>query len=405
MKFTAFQLACLAFLGLGAAPLLAEVKLPAGFVREAVVGPEVREPMDLAFAPDRSAWITGRGGQIWRVDLATLRRHLVGTIATDTNGDRGLHGIAFHPDFPKDNRIYLFSHVPERPAGKYRSRVGVWNIRGTGAEAALVPGSDQTVLQLDGDEAAQHVGGGLLVHPKERLLYVTTGDNNIIWQLKQYCDDPANRAQSVGDLRGKVLRLNLDGSVPAGNPFVHTPGARGEVFTLGHRQPWLLNWDAASNLLLLAENGGDEQDDHEEINRLTAGANYGWPRVFADGLETKTRTNRLAGFTAPWFMYQRNGGASCTGALIYRAPKSGDGFPERFRGGLFYADYARKSVRFAPVDAGTLRPGASEAFAQGLPGGPISLREGPDGALYLVEYGGWFQAATNDVVSRIVFRP
>lgn len=115
MKFTAFQLACLAFLGLGGAPLLAEVKLPAGFVREAVAAPDVREPMDLAFAPDRSAWITARGGQIWRVDLGTPSRHLGGTIATDTKGDRGLHGLAFHPDFPTDNRLYLFSHAVERP--------------------------------------------------------------------------------------------------------------------------------------------------------------------------------------------------------------------------------------------------------------------------------------------------
>jgi glucose/arabinose dehydrogenase len=383
----------------------AEVKLPVGFVREAVAGPEVREPMDLAFAPDNAVWITGRAGQIWRVDLTTLQRHLVGTIPTDTNGDRGLHGIAFHPDFPKNNTLFLFSHALERPAGKYRSRVSRWEIRGTGAAAMLVAGSDKTLIEFDGDEGAQHVGGGLLMHPKERLLYVTTGDNNVIWKLKEYCDDPANQAQSIGDLRGKVLRLNLDGTVPPGNPHTKTPGARGEVFTRGHRQPWLLNWDSVSGLLLLAENGGDELDDHEEINRITPGANFGWPRVFADGLATLTRTNHVDGFTAPWLMYKRNGGGSCTGALIYRAPKSGAAFPERYRGGLFYSDYNRKTVRFAPVDAKTLQPGATEPFAQGLPGGPISLRRGPDGALYLVEYGGWFQATTNDVVSRIVFKP
>lgn len=405
MKRLPSLLACCVLIGFACPTLRAEVKLPAGFVREAVASPDVREPMDLVFAPDNAAWISGRGGQIWRVDLQTLQRHLVGTIATDTNGDRGFHGIALHPDFPKKNQVFLFSNALERPAGKYRSRVSVWDIRGTGAAAILVPGSDKTVLQFDGDEAAQHVGGGLFVHPKERLLYVTTGDNNMIWKLKEYCDDPTNQAQSNGDLRGKVLRVNLDGTIPAGNPFARTPGARGEVFTLGHRQPWLLNWDSVSGLLLLAENGGDELDDHEEINRITAGANFGWPRVFADGLETKTRTNHVTGFTAPWFMYQRNGGGSCTGALIYRTPKAGGGFPERFRGGLFYGDYNRKSVRFAPVDAKTLRPGASEAFVQGLPGGPISLREGPDGALYLIEYGGWFQASTNDTVSRIVFRP
>lgn len=383
----------------------AEVKLPAGFVRESVAGPEVREPMDLIFAPDGAAWVTGRGGELWRIDTKTLQRQLVGTIDTDVNGDRGLHGIAFHPDFPKKSQVYLFSHVKERPAGKYRSRVSRWDIKGSGAESKLVPGSDVTIVQFDGDEAAQHVGGGLFMHPKERLLYVTTGDNNMIWKLKEYCDDPANNAQSLNDLRGKVLRVNLDGSVPDKNPYAHTAGARGEVFTRGHRQPWAINWDAKSGLLLLAENGGDELDDHEEVNRLVPGGNMGWPRVFADGLSTKTRTNHIDGFTAPWFMYKRNSGGSCTGALIYRAPKSGVSYPERYQGGLFYSDYNRKTVRFAPVDSKTLKPGTAESFAQGLPGGPVALREGPDGALYLVEYGGWFQATTNDVISRIVFKP
>ena len=391
----------------GIAPSLhaAEVRLPAGFRREAVAGPEVKEPMDLAFAPDGAGWITARAGEIWRIDTVTLKRHLVGKIETDVNGDRGLHGIAFHPDFPKKNQLYLFSHVLERPKGKYRSRVSRWEIRGIGAEATLVPGSDVTLLQFDGEEEGQHVGGGLFMHPKERLLYVTTGDNNMIWKLKEYCDDPANRAQSLADLRGKVLRLNLDGTVPSGNPYAKQAGARGEVFTRGHRQPWLINWDAKSDLLLLSENGGDELDDHEEINRIVSGGNYGWPRVFADGLETRTRTNRISGFNAPWFLYKRNTGGSCTGALIYRAGKQGEAYPEHFRGGLFYADYNRKTVRFAPVDPKSHQPGASENFAQNLPGGPVSLREGPDGALYLVEYGGWFQATTNDVVSRIVFKP
>ena len=383
----------------------AEVRLPAGFRRESVVGPEVKEPMDLAFAPDGAAWVTARGGEIWRIDTATLKRHLVGRIDTDVNGDRGLHGIAFHPDFPRTNQLFLFSHVIDRPKGKYRSRVSRWEIHGTGAAAQLVPGSDFTVLQFDGDEEGQHVGGGLFMHPKERLLYVTTGDNNMIWKLKEYCDDPANRAQSLADLRGKVLRVNLDGTIPKANPYAKEAGARGEVFTRGHRQPWLINWDAKSDLLLLAENGGDELDDHEEINRIVPGGNYGWPRVFADGLETRSRTNHLSGFNAPWFMYKRNAGGSCTGALIYRSANQPGAYPERFRGGLFYADYNRKTVRFAPVDPKTHQPGTAETFAQNLPGGPVSLRQGPDGALYVVEYGGWFQATTNDVVSRIVFKP
>lgn len=383
------------------------VKLPPGFVREVLAGPEFTEPMDLAFAPDGAAWITGRGGQLWRLDTVTLRHHLVGQVPTDTAGDRGLHGIAFHPDFSATSGgdVFLFHHATNKPAGMYRSRVSRWHVSGSGAEARLNPDSGQTLLEFDGQEGGQHVGGGLLVHPVERLLYVTTGDNNKIWELKSYCGDTNNQAQSPGDLRGKVLRIAFDGSVPPGNPFVGRPGARGEVFTVGHRQAWSLSLDRPTGRVFLAENGGDEVDDCEEVNLLSPGANHGWPRVFSDGLETLTRTNRIPGYAAPWFQYRRNTGGSCTGALVYRPPAGKGAFPEKYSAGLFYADYNRKSVRFAPVDAATGKPGESEPFVNTLPGGPVSLRLGPDGALYLVEYGGWFQATTNDAITRIVWRP
>jgi glucose/arabinose dehydrogenase len=385
----------------------ASVRLPNGFVREGLAGSELQEPMDLAFAPDGAPWITGRSGHVWRMDPQDRSVVLVGRIPTDTAGDRGLHGIAFHPDFSaaSGGEVFLFHHATNKPAGLYRSRVSKWRVAGAGPAARLVPDSEKVLLEFDGEERGQHVGGGLLVHPVERLLYVTTGDNNEIGRLKSYCSDTNNQALNPGDLRGKVLRIGLDGSIPARNPFVGKPGARGEVYTVGHRQPWALSFDAPTGWVLEAENGGDELDDHEEVNRLEPGASHGWPRVFSDGMETLTRTNRIAGYSTPWFHYLRNTGGSCTGALLYRAPRKPGAFPERFLGGLFYADYNRKSVRFAPVDPKSGRPGDSESFAQNLPGGPVAMRLGPDGALYLVEYGGWFQSTTNDSISRIVWRP
>jgi glucose/arabinose dehydrogenase len=385
----------------------ADLRLPAGFVREVLVGAEFPEPMDLAFAPDGAAWVTGRGGQVWRIDTASGGKHQVGTVPTDTAGDRGLHGIAFHPDFRSDTGgdLFFFHHAKDKPSGMYRSRVSRWHVSGGGSDARLDPDSFRVLLEFDGEESGQHVGGGLLVHPLERLLYVSTGDNNQIGRLRSYCSDTNNQAMNPGDLRGKVLRIGFDGSVPAGNPFVGRPGTRGEVYTVGHRQAWSLSFDRTTGFVLLSENGGDELDDCEEINRLIPGANHGWPRVFSDGLETLTRTNRISGYAAPWFQYRRNTGGSCTGALVYRGPAGREGFPQRFVGGLFYSDYNRKSVRFARVDPQTGKPGENEAFAQNLPGGPVSLRLGPDGSLYLIEYGGWFQPTAGDAVSRIVWKP
>lgn len=384
----------------------AEVHLPTGFAVEVVAGPEsVSEPMDMTFAPDGSIWVTGRAGDLWRIDGATHTSHRVGKVETDMSGDRGMHGVALHPDFPRTPQVFLSYHLAKHATNQYRARIARFEVTGEGAKAALNPASEKSIVEWDGDQAGQHVGGGLLAHPTERLLYVTTGENNQNANLRQYCDDPENKAQSPKDLRGKVLRVGFDGSAPAGNPFAKTPGAQGLVFTRGHRQPWALDYDAPTGFILLAENGGDLADDCDEVNRIVPGANYGWPKVFGDGWSTFSRTNRVEGFTSPWFSYKRNTGASCTGATIYRAPAAGGGYPAKYHGSLFYADFARKSVRSAPVDRATGKPGESEAFLQGLTAGPLALRLGPDGALYFITHGGAPKASTNDTVSRVVWKP
>lgn len=388
------------------AVLRAEVHLPTGFAVEVVAGPEVvSEPLDLTFATDGSAWVTGRAGDLWRVDPVAHTSHRVGKVATDVSGDRGLHGVALHPDFPRVPLVFLAYHATNHAASQYRTRVARFAVVGDGRTSSLDPSSETTLLEWVGDPAGQHIGGALLAHPTERLLYVTTGENNQNARLMQYCEDPWNKAQSVRDLRGKVLRIGFDGSVPTNNPFAGVPDAQAAVFTVGHRQPWSLDLDAPTGFILLAENGGDLADDYEEVNRIVPGANFGWPRAFGDGWSTLTRTNRLAGFVSPWFAYKRNTGASCTGAVLYRPPAAGGGFPAKYHGALFYSDFARKSVRSAPVDAASGKPGESEVFLQGGAAGPVALRLGPDGALYFITHGGATKASPDDAVARIVWKP
>ncbi|MBN8249009.1 MAG: PQQ-dependent sugar dehydrogenase, partial [Verrucomicrobia bacterium] len=384
----------------------AEVHLPPGFAVEMIAGPDaVSEPLDLAFAPDGSAWVTGRAGDLWRVDTVARTSHRVGRVGTEVSGDRGLHGIALHPEFPRVPQIFLSYHATNHAPSQYRARVSRFTVTGEGSAAALDPASETTLVEWIGDPAGQHIGAALLAHPQERLLYVSTGENNQNARLAQYCDDPQNKAQSLRDLRGKVLRIGFDGSVPTNNPFAATPDALPSIYTVGHRQPWSLDLDAPTGIILAAENGGDLADDYDEVNRIVPGANFGWPRVFGDGWSTLARTNRIEGFVSPWFAYKRNTGASCTGALLYRPPAKGGGFPAKYHGALFYADFARKSVRSAPVDAASGKPGASEAFLQGGAAGPVALRLGPDGALYFITHGGATKASPDDAVARIVWKP
>ena len=72
---------------------------------------------------------------------------------------------------------------------------------GSGAASRIDPASEKSLVEWEGDQAGQHVGGALLAHPKERVLYVTTGENNQNANLRKYCDDPNNKAQSLGDPR------------------------------------------------------------------------------------------------------------------------------------------------------------------------------------------------------------
>ena len=383
----------------------AEIHLPAGFSVETVAGSEaVSEPLDLTFAPDGSAWVTGRAGDLWRVDTAARTTHRVGGVKTDVSGDRGLHGVALHPDFPRVPQVFLSYHDANHSPSQYLAKVARFNVVGEGAKAALDPASETTLIEWVGDLAGQHIGGALLAHPVERLLYITTGENNQNSRLKQYCDDPENKAQSLRDLRGKVLRIGFDGSIPTNNPHFATPDALGAIFTRGHRQPWTLDFDPTTGFIIEAENGGDLTDDYDEVNRIVPGANFGWPRVFGDGWSTSGRTNRIEGFVSPWFAYKRNTGASCTGATIYRTPAAGGGFPAKYTGTLFYADFSRKSIRTAPLSA-TGKPGESEAFMQGGSTGAVALRTGPDGALYFITHGGATKASTNDAVVRVVWKP
>jgi len=383
-------------------PPSAEVKLPAGFRYEILAEGDVPEPMDITFAPDGRLWAIGREGQIWMLNVATKQLASVGKLTVDHSDDRGLLGLELHPDFARNGFLFLFYSPLQADTNKPMSRLSRFTVRPAEQGAELVAGSEKILLEFALEKGGQHTGGGIAYHPGDGKLYVTTGDNNRIVDLPKYYADPENRAQNLNDLRGKVLRLNLDGSIPTDNPYYGQASQRGEIFTRGHRQPWRLGVDTVTGNIFLAENGGDRLEDFEEVNLLRSGGNYGWPRVYADNRDMFAPTNTLAGFDPPWLGYQRFDGASCTGAFMYRGATGKYAFPAAFRDVLFYTDYKRKSLRVARLDEKTGRPVKTEGFALNFAGGPVSVRRGPDGAIYVAEYAGWFRGSRTDRLSRII---
>lgn len=209
-------------------------------------------PWELVWGPDNFLWVTERAGRISRVNPTTGQVLPLLTVADVAEaGESGLLGMALHPDFATSPYVYVVYNYLDGGALKEKL------VRYIYAPGAGTLNSPQVLLG-NLNATTTHSGSRLLILP-DRTLLMTTGDA----QLQPEAQNPAS-------LNGKVLRLNLDGTVPANNP---TPGSL--VYTLGHRNPQGLV-RAPSGQLYSSEHGPNNDD---EVNLLEPGRNYGWPNV------------------------------------------------------------------------------------------------------------------------------
>jgi glucose/arabinose dehydrogenase len=203
---------------------------------------------DMAWAPDNTIWITERPGRISRINPSTGAKTQVGQINVSEVGEGGLLGMTFHPDFPQQPFVYAMHTYS---SGGQRNRLVRLRYNGTSL------GAPETLLEnIPG--AGNHNGARLAIGP-DRLLYVTTGDAS---------SEPLS--QNRTSLAGKVLRLTLDGAPAPGNPFGNA------TYSYGHRNPQGIVFDRTSGALYITEHG---PSDNDEVNRIEAGRNYGWPTV------------------------------------------------------------------------------------------------------------------------------
>jgi len=200
---------------------------------------------ELAWGPDGFIWMTERGGRISRMDPQTGSRTTVGQVDVAEIGEGGLMGLTFHPDFATQPWVYV-AHTLSN--GGTQNRVVRMRYNGTTIAAPEV-----IVQGIAGSSI--HNGSRLAIGP-DRFLYVTTGDAS---------DGPI--AQNRENLAGKILRLTLDGQPAPGNPF----GTR--IYSFGHRNPQGMVF-ATDGTLYITEHG---PSDNDEVNRVEAGRNYGWP--------------------------------------------------------------------------------------------------------------------------------
>jgi aldose sugar dehydrogenase len=226
-------------------------------IRVVVVAKGLSHPWSLVFLPDGRMLLTERGGRLRVVKDGVLDPIPVsGVPKVYTRGLSGLMDIALHPKFAENHWIY-FTYTKEPAAGSVATALGRAKLEGSGLT---------DVRELLTTDAWETVGGSgsRIAFGRDGMIYMTTGASN------------NNKAQDLGSLNGKVLRVRDDGAVPSDNPFVGKAGARPEIYSLGHRNGLALMLHPVTGELWENENGPNGGD---EVNIIKPGKNYGWPVV------------------------------------------------------------------------------------------------------------------------------
>lgn len=248
--------------------------------------------------------------------------------------EQGLLGMAFPPDFATSGRVYV-DYTNERGDTRvveFRTRPG----------ARRVSTRTARVVLAQSQPFANHNGGALQFGP-DRMLYVSFGDGG-------GAGDPGNRAQDLGTLLGKVLRIDPSRrsagrgyAIPPGNPFVGVRGARPEIWLFGLRNPWRMSFDRAGGDLWIGDVGQNTREEVDVARAGQSGLDFGWRKREGTGDYTGgPRGGREVGPVAEYA--HDDGNCSITGGYVYR----GTAAPSLV-GRYIYADWC--SGRSWSIDA------------------------------------------------------
>jgi glucose/arabinose dehydrogenase len=226
-----------------------------------VMASNVTVPWAMVFAPDGRLLFTERSGSLRALQGGKVSEPFSGLDKVETEGELGLMGLALHPNFAKNHLLYLSYGFRN---GENR---GIRIARYAETSGTL---TDRKIL-LDGIPASKGHAGCRIRFGPDNKLYITTGE-----------EQKAQFAQKLDSLLGKVLRLNDDGTIPADNPFVNKPGARGEIWSYGHRNSQGIDFQPGTGILFETEHGPSGYDGPgggDELNIIERGKNYGWPVI------------------------------------------------------------------------------------------------------------------------------
>lgn len=320
------------------------------------------EPWAMTFLPDGTALVTEKRGALKHVDVKTGETHdIKGVPDVAYGGQGGLGDVITHPDFAQNKRIYL-SYAEKGDGGD----------RGAAVASATLDlgngGGSLSDVQVIWQQTPKVSGGG---HYGHRLAF---GPDGKLW-ISSGDRQKFTPAQDMESTMGKILRLNDDGSVPDDNPFADKGGVTAQIWSLGHRNPLGIAFDAGGRLWEqeMGPEGGDE------LNLIEKGGNYGYPEVsngnHYGGKPIPDHDTRPE-FIAPKITWTPV--VSPAGLMIYSGDQFADWKGNAFVGGLS----ARGLVRI------TLNgEEASEAARYDMGARIREVEQGPDGSIWVLEDG------------------
>lgn len=425
---------------------------PTRLEREIIV-PAASDPVALDFGPAGEVYFIERPGGIKCWDPATRSTRLIGRVPSLTKSDAGCLGFVLARDFASTGHFFLLyvpeSGTPELRVSRFTMRDGQWL---DGSERVLL------ALPLQGGDGPAHCGGGLAWDAAGNLL-VGTGDNSPPQDVPAVHPEEAPRdsrrtAGNSQELRGKILRITptADGGyrVPSGNMFADPAQGRPEIFVMGARNPFRIAVDEPTGWVIWGDVGGNVDpsfdlgpEGYDELNLTKAPGFYGWP--FCSGpnapwrsFDPKTRRPRGEFFdpshptndspantglkqlppavpallwypTSPSTEWPQlgSGGRSITGGPLYRFdryPGSKVRLPRHFDGAVLWGDWMRNFLAAARLSADGTLTAVDRLMPETIFRKPADLRLGPDGALYVAEYGDAWAGNTNGQITRVIYR-
>lgn len=347
-------------------------------LQTAFPGLSFSNPLELTFAPgdDSRLYVAEQSGRVLTfpndasASTSAVFLSLQGLLSS--GGERGLLGLAFHPDHATNGYVYV--HYTRTGDGA--------NVLARYTRSALNPNTadpaSALVLLTIPQPQSNHNGGKLAFGP-DGYLYLSIGDGG-------GAGDTSNNSQNRTNLLGTLIRIDVDKpepplnyGIPSDNPYVgNTQGFREEIYAYGLRNMWKFGFDSATGVLWGADVG---QGAREEVNHIENGGNYGWRRMEGSlCYNPSTNCNPNGDLILPVYEYSHAGGAcSISGGTVYR----GDAAPALF-GDYVYADYCTGTVQALTQVLGgayTNRVLVQAGF------GVTGFGEDPQGELYVLSQG------------------